>query len=105
VRLHAPVPLDETQVLSRAEEIRLVREIRCLDDQRLALPTAARVSQPLPDLWRNMRTVAQQDRAIASAVVAFVVDRHGIGGLHNPGELAEKIDARQLQGAAPFRAV
>src|SRR5438105_358338 len=50
VRLHALVPLDETEVLCGAEEIRLVREIRRLDDQRVGLPTAARVSKPLPDL-------------------------------------------------------
>ena len=42
--------LDQMQVLARPENVRLGGEVRHVDDERVALPMAARVAEPLPML-------------------------------------------------------
>src|SRR2546422_5107297 len=61
IRIHAPETFDETHVLARSPESRLVREIRGLDNQGLAFPMAARVSLPQPDILWKMRTAIEGD--------------------------------------------
>src|SRR5438105_14826180 len=46
--------LNEVQVLARAKEIGLRTEIGHVDDERVALPMAARVAVPLMDAGRQM---------------------------------------------------
>ena len=46
--------LDQVQILVGAAEVSLVREVGRVDHQRIAFPTAARISQPLADvLWKT----------------------------------------------------
>ena len=48
----------------RATSVRsLSGEVRRLDNQRIALPPATRIAEPLPDLWLGMRTSVQRDYA------------------------------------------
>src|SRR5262245_32094037 len=47
--------LDEVQVLSRSEGIGLWTEIGHVDHERVALPTSARVAEPLADVGRQVR--------------------------------------------------
>src|SRR5262249_29243094 len=53
-RVDAHPPFNEVQILVRPLEIRLRREIRDIDDQRLAVPATARVTPPEPDAGRKM---------------------------------------------------
>src|SRR5947209_8356714 len=49
------------QILIRSSEVRLLREIGCVDDERAAVPTAARVAQPLTDVLWQMRAAVQRN--------------------------------------------
>ena len=76
--------LDQHHLLRRAAErrgARRIREVRRLDDQRVALPPAARVSQPLPHRPRNVRTAVHGDEA--RLVNLLLEDRHVPGRLHD----------------------
>src|SRR5258706_16293788 len=42
--------LDDVKTIGRSAEARLRREIRCIDDESIALPMADRVAHPFPDV-------------------------------------------------------
>jgi hypothetical protein len=55
--------LDQMQVLIGVAEVRLVREIGCVDYECVSLPMTARIAEPLTDIFRDMRTPVQRDDA------------------------------------------
>src|SRR6516165_11357032 len=65
-RALARPPLDEMQVLARAAVVGLGAEIGHVDHERVALPVAARVAEPLPDAGRQMRASVHDDAALPS---------------------------------------
>ena len=82
-------PLDEVQVLARALEVGLRREVGHVDDQRLAFPPAARVAPPLPDARGQVRRVGDRDDALPPLALAGVVeDRDRVGRLDDLREEA-----------------
>ena len=90
LRVHARPAFDQVQVLARALEVDLRREVRDVDDQRVAFPVAARVAEPLPDRRREVRALLDRDDALPPLALADVVeDRHGSGRLHDPAVAAE----------------
>ena len=94
--------LDQVQVLARALEIGLRTEVRHVDDERVALPVAARVAVPLADVGRQMRASVHDDVALPALALAHVVeDRDAARRLHDPAEAA----GRRLpnSGSPPVR--
>src|SRR5687768_4163182 len=90
VRVKARPPFDEVQVLVGTLEVGLWREIRHVDDQRLALPPAARIPPPLADVRRKMRSVGDRDEAIPPLSLPRVVENRELSaGLHDATETAE----------------
>src|SRR3989454_4718824 len=81
VRSDAAPTFDQMQVFAGSLEVRLVAEIRGLDNQRAALPMTTRVPQPLADLLVEMRTPVQQDDA--SLVHLFLQNGHVSRSLHD----------------------
>src|SRR2546428_7975973 len=81
VRFDAAPAFDQMQVFAGSLEVRLVAEIRGLDNQRAALPMTTRVPQPLADLLVEMRTPVQQDDA--SLVHLFLQNGHVSSSLHD----------------------
>src|SRR6185503_1681323 len=86
---------DHVQAAGGTPEVCLVAEIRRIDDQRIAFPTAARVSEILADALVEMRASVQRDDA--GFVNHLVENDHAIrtlhdldiavvGGAGNPGE-------------------
>src|SRR2546426_5629585 len=73
--------LDHMQAAGRTSEVRLVGEIRRIDDQCVAVPMAARVAEVLADALVQMRTPVQRDDS--SFMNHFVENDHAIGTLHN----------------------
>src|SRR5437763_1186678 len=69
----ARVSLDEMQILPPAAKIDLRAEVRYVNDERVALPTAARVAVPLADAGRQMRPPIHDDIALQSLPLAHVV--------------------------------
>ena len=63
VRSHSGKALLQAKVLGRAHEVALLRVVRRLDDQRIALPTRAGVTHPLPDPIVQMRLSVDWDDA------------------------------------------
>ncbi len=61
VRGDAGQSLDQAQAVRRPPEVGLAREVRRLDDQRVALPMATRVAVPLPDMVREWWASVQRD--------------------------------------------
>src|SRR5438552_467513 len=53
-RIDAREALDDVQVLARAAELRLVREVGRVDDERIALPMPDRVAHPFADGRRQV---------------------------------------------------
>src|SRR5207244_715918 len=53
-RVDAGEALDDVQLIARALELRLVGEVRRVDDERVALPVPDRVAHPLADRRRQM---------------------------------------------------
>src|SRR5207244_3745176 len=81
LRADAREALDEMQASLRdASELLLVREVRRIDDQGVALPVTARVAVPLPDLLVEMRTAVQRDDA---AIELLVLKDDVVGRLKN----------------------
>ena len=65
------------QAGGRPSEVRLVGEVRDIDDQRIAVPVATRVAQILAHAWRDMRTSVQGDDA---SLVDHLVENHYVPG-------------------------
>ncbi len=63
-------------------EARFVREVRCVDDQRVAFPMATRIPAPLTDILRETGPIAQRDDA--GGVDHFRENHEVIGGLEQP---------------------
>src|SRR5262249_56454090 len=75
VGVHPCVALDQAQGVSRSFVVRLITEIGDLDNQRVALPTAARASDPLTDAGREGRVAV--DRGHPRLVEALIENRYG----------------------------
>src|SRR5260221_13462216 len=56
-------PFDQVQVLMRALKVSLMREVRDVDHQRVALPPAARIPLPEPDARRQVLAAVDRNRA------------------------------------------
>ena len=63
VGVDAREALDEVQILARSAEVRPVGEVRRVDDQRVALPAAARVAHPRAEARGEMRTAVERNDA------------------------------------------
>src|SRR5688572_7129586 len=74
-RIGAREALDQAHAFRRPPETDLVGEVRRIDDERRAFPAAARITEPLPDLWSDMRTAVERDDA---RVVNHLVENHDI---------------------------
>jgi len=61
VGVHARKPLDDMQLFARALELCLVREVRGIDDERIALPVPNGVAHPFPDGRRYMLGIHADD--------------------------------------------
>ena len=72
---------DEMQVLPGAFEVRPVAEIRGVDHQRVALPMATRVAQPLADVLIEMPSPIERDDA--GLVHLLLKNRHVSRSLHD----------------------
>src|SRR6202020_3241536 len=89
--------LNEVQVLARAAIIRLRAEIRDVDDERISLPVAARVAEPLGDAGREVRAAVHHDAALPSLALADVVgDSDAAGRLHDSTEAAAAVAGAAL---------
>src|SRR5262249_30356147 len=90
LRVDASPSLDQMQVLARAQVVRFRREIGDVDDERVALPTTARVPPPLTELWGQMRPPSHGDDALPPLSLEGVVEnRYGSRGLYNAPEPTE----------------
>src|SRR5437016_886367 len=90
IRIDTSVAFDQMQVLSGSLEVRLLREIGDVHDQRIPLPPAKRISVPLADVVGQMRTVRDRDDPTEPLPLAdIIVNRHSSRRLHNPRHTAE----------------
>ena len=89
VRIHPREPFDELQVLGGAAERELRREIRGLDDQRIALEAAARVAVAEADVARRMAPAQIDHALVALALPGVDADRDGVRPLHDAAEPVE----------------
>src|SRR6202008_3031648 len=72
-----------------------------VDDERISLPVAARIAEPLADVGRQMRPAVHDDGPLPSLALADVVDhRDAARRLHDPPE-ADAGKLRQPAGQAP----
>src|SRR4029453_3463039 len=69
------VALDEMHAISRSAPVSIRTETGGLDDERIALPVSARISQPLADSLRKVRASIQRNDA---NVVCRLRDHHDI---------------------------
>src|SRR5204863_4834627 len=79
VRVNSSEPLDEMQVLAGSLIVGLRREVGDVDDERVAVPVAARVAMPLADVRGKMRRAGDWNHALP----AFIEDRDRAGRLHD----------------------
>src|SRR5262249_62172904 len=88
-------PLDQVQVLARAKEIGLRTEVGDVDDERIALPMAARVAEPLTDRGRQVGAPVHDDVALPPLALIDVVEyRDAAGGLYDAAEAAAEKAAK-----------
>src|SRR5262249_18729792 len=81
--------LNEMQVLARPKDIGFRTEVGHVDHQRVALPMAARVAEPLTDVRWQIGASAQDEVALPPFPLPPVVEDGGAaGGLHDSGETA-----------------
>src|SRR5882762_7429241 len=92
------IALDQFQCITRggaaaieADSRLVAQKIRCLDDQRVLLPVAARIAHVGTDARTRMRTAVHWDHA--GFMDHFLQNRHVAGRLHNL--LAISIDNRE----------
>src|SRR5215813_14103528 len=103
--------LNQMQVLARAAIVVLRAEIGHVDDERIALPAATRVAEPLADVGRQMRAAVHHNAALpALALAHVVVHRDAARRLHDPPEAAAAVAGAELgepdgQAAVRQRAV
>ena len=80
VRIDAAEALDQVQVLRRAAEPGLLREVGGVHHERVAFPVADRIAGQRSDVRRRVRPPVQRDEA--GAVDHLVEDQHGVLRLH-----------------------
>src|SRR2546423_3753085 len=81
--------LNQVQVLARSKDIGFRTEVGHVDHERVALPMAARVPEPLADVGRQMGASVHDDVALPPLSLTHVVeDRDAARGLHDPAEAA-----------------
>src|SRR5882672_8010171 len=81
VGVNPPETLSEVESLCRASEVRLVAEIRRLDDERIAVPSPPAVAEPLAKAGREVRSAIERD--YADLVNHLVQDDDLVRGLEN----------------------
>src|SRR5262249_53261203 len=69
--------LDQAHLFAGSLECRPIRKVRRLDDQRLALPSAAGASRQLTDVSRQWRPLIQRDDA---NVMEHLDENHDVSG-------------------------
>src|SRR5215470_13098573 len=89
-RRPGPCPtLHQVQVLARTLVIGLGTEVRHVDNERIALPAAARVAVPLAYVGRQVRAPAHDDVALPPLPLTDVVEnRDAARRLHDAAEAA-----------------
>ena len=65
--------LDEMQVLAGVLKVEIRFEIDDIDDERIAVPSAARVPKRLADMWWEMRPVRHRDDPLEALALADVI--------------------------------
>src|SRR5262245_4991295 len=89
--------LDQMQVLARAAIVVLRTEIGHVDDERIALPAAARVAEPLANVRRQVRAAVHHDGTLPALSLAnVVVHRDAARRLHDPPEAAAAVAGAEL---------
>ncbi len=79
--------LDQVQVLARALKIGLRAEVRHVDNERIAVPIAARIAVPLPDVGRQVGTPVHDDVPLPALTLTHVIEhRDAAWRLHDPPE-------------------
>src|SRR5262249_54360404 len=97
VRPGASPPFDEVQTFARAPVVGFWTEVRHVDDERIALPSTARVAEPLANVGRQVRTAVHDDIALpALALASCVGDGNAAGCLHDPPEAAPTVAGAKL---------
>src|SRR5262249_46138107 len=92
--------LDQVQVLPRAEEIGFRAEVGHVDHERVALPMAARVAEPLADAGRQVGAPVHDDVALPPLTLIHVVEyRDAARCLHDAAEAAAEEAAKLGQPA------
>src|SRR5262249_4706909 len=93
--------LDQVQVLARPEHVGLGTEVGHIDHERVTLPMAARIAEPLTDVGRQVRTAIHDNIALpALALVHVVEDRDATRRLHHAAKAAPEEAAELGQPAA-----
>src|SRR5262249_19763666 len=97
--------LDKVQVFARPLKICLRAEVCHVDDERIALPVTSRVTVPLADVGRPVRTAAHDDVALPSLALTYMVEgRVAARRSPDPAKAAARPpDPRQPAGQAPVR--
>src|ERR1700680_2273186 len=88
--------LDHVSVLTRAQIIRLGREVRNVDDQRVALPMAARIPLIGPDARRQV--LAAVDRNCADETLPLERVHYDADLSWRLHDAIERVQMRQLPG-------
>src|SRR5262249_28847253 len=104
-RPRARPALDQMQVLARTLKVRLRAEVRHVDDERVALPVAARAAVPLADTGRQGGAPVHDDVALPPLPLTHVVeDRDAPWRLNDPAKAADPAcKLRQPPGQATVR--
>src|SRR6185503_7123111 len=86
IRPRSRESLDQAQRFARASEVGLVGEVGDLDDERVALPVTAWITQVLTDALADVRTAINRDDA---CLVNHLVREHDVARtLHDPEDVA-----------------
>ena len=78
LRVEARPPFHEVEILVRPLEIRLGREVRHIDNQRVALPATARVPPPETDAGGKMRRRGDRDDPLPALSLTHVVENRDL---------------------------
>src|SRR5262245_38275942 len=90
--------LDQVQVLARAAIVGFRTEVGHVDNERVALPMAARVAEPLTDVGRQVRASVHDDVALPPLALTHVVsDRNAAWRLHDAAEAAAAVAGAKLR--------
>src|SRR5690348_17658824 len=97
--------LDEVHVFARAEEIGFRTEVGHVDHQRVALPVASRIAEPLADIGRQVRAAAHSDVALPALALIQVVEHGDAAGRLNDSTEAATEQAAEVGQPAVQTAV